>query len=283
MDSFAPQAIPATAASEVFQLMRDGQARTKAEIAELTSLGALDRRRHALDAPALRRTARPCRRGRVDRRTPPGQVRAQRRVVRGARDRPRGVATPRSRSSTSAGEVLGEVSVASDIADGPQIVLDRVADLGVELLADLDLDPGCRRRRRYRRPRPGRALHRPTREPADHAGVARLRHPRHPRPDVPRARPGRQRRQPDGARRVRDVVARDRSTSCWSRSPPASARASSPTASCVRGALGTAGDLGHVQVAGQARRRRRAAAATSGASRPSPPVRPSRKLRSPKG
>ena len=139
MDSFAPQAIPATAASEVFQLMRDGQARTKAEIAELTSSArsTVSARLDLLLSAGLL--------------VPVGEAASTggRPPVRFALNAASYVVLAVDLGASHAavavvdlgGELLGEVSVASDITEGPQIVLDRVADLARRLLADLDLTP----------------------------------------------------------------------------------------------------------------------------------------------
>ncbi|KAA1425305.1 ROK family protein [Mumia zhuanghuii] len=139
MDPFVPQPSSATAASEVFQLMRDGRARTKAEIAEATSLArsTVSARLDLLLATGLL--------------VPVGEA-----ASTGGRPPARFAMNTRSfvvlavdlgaSHATVAltdlgGEILGEVRVDSDITDGPRPVLDRVIELGGGLLASHGLTP----------------------------------------------------------------------------------------------------------------------------------------------
>ncbi|WP_370617573.1 ROK family protein [Mumia sp. Pv 4-285] len=139
MDPFVPQASSATAASEVFQLMRDGRPRTKAEIAEATSLArsTVSARLDLLLATGLL--------------VPVGEA-----ASTGGRPPARfamntssfavlavdlGASHATVALTDLAGEILDEVSVASDITEGPQPVLDRVVDLGESLLVAHGLTP----------------------------------------------------------------------------------------------------------------------------------------------
>ena len=137
MDSFAPQTGSASAASAVFQLMRDGRARTKAEIAEATSLArsTVSARLDLLLAAGLL--------------VPVGEA-----ASTGGRPPTRfamntgsyavlavdlGASHATVALSDLAGAVLAEATVTSDITEGPAVVLDRVVDLANELLCSLDM------------------------------------------------------------------------------------------------------------------------------------------------
>ncbi|MGJ9411733.1 ROK family protein [Aeromicrobium sp. CF4.19] len=128
----------ASGAGELLQHLRDGRARTKAELAELSSLArsTISTRLDALVASGLLRPVgeaastggRPPTRFALD-----GSARAVLGVDLGA-----------SHTAVAvidlSGTVRAETSVASDIAEGPEPVLDRVAELARGLLADLGLD-----------------------------------------------------------------------------------------------------------------------------------------------
>ncbi|WP_167001385.1 ROK family protein [Mumia sp. ZJ430] len=137
MDSFVPQASPATAASEVFQLMRDGQARTKAEIAELTS-SARSTVSARLDLLLSAGLLVPVGEAASTGGRPPVRF-----ALNAASYAVLAVDLGASHAAVAivdlAGEVLGEVSVPSDITEGPKAVLDRVTGLARQLLADQGL------------------------------------------------------------------------------------------------------------------------------------------------
>ena len=126
---------------------------------------------------------------------------------------------------------------------------------------------------RHRRARAGRVPHRPADLAADHARLGRLSRPRAVRGPLRRAGLGRQRRQRARARRVA-VRRRRRATTTWSssRSAPGIGAGIIADGRLHRGAQGSAGDVGHIQVSDD-RRRRSAAAATSAASRRWPAAR----------
>ncbi|TNC47528.1 ROK family protein [Mumia zhuanghuii] len=248
MDSFAPQAIPATAASEVFQLMRDGQARTKAEIAELTSSArsTVSARLDLLLSAGLL--------------VPVGEAASTggRPPVRFALNAASYVVLAVDLGASHAavavvdlgGEVLGEVSVASDITEGPQIVLDRVADLARRLLADLDLTPDAV---------VGIGVGVPG--PVEHSTGRPANPPIMPGWhdfDIPGAL-GRTFPVPVRVDNDVNVMALGEHTTRWPETGDllyvkvATGIGSGIISNrlLVRGALGTAGDLGHVQVSGQ--------------------------------
>ncbi|MFD1825341.1 ROK family protein [Mumia zhuanghuii] len=137
MDSFVPQSSPATAASEVFQLMRDGQARTKAEIAELTS-SARSTVSARLDLLLSAGLLVPVGEAASTGGRPPVRF-----ALNAASYAVLAVDLGASHAAVAivdlAGEVLGEVSVPSDITEGPKAVLDRVTGLARQLLADQGL------------------------------------------------------------------------------------------------------------------------------------------------
>ncbi|WP_262847984.1 ROK family protein [Mumia quercus] len=139
MDSPAPQTSTPTAAREVFQLMRDGRARTKAEIAELTSLArsTVSARLDLLLSAGLL--------------VPVGEAASTggrpplRFALNAASYAVLAVDLGASHAAVAivdlAGEVLDEVTVSSDITEGPKPVLDRVTGLARRLLANQGLTP----------------------------------------------------------------------------------------------------------------------------------------------
>lgn len=139
MDSPAPQTNTPTAAREVFQLMRDGRARTKAEIAELTSLArsTVSARLDLLLSAGLL--------------VPVGEAASTggrpplRFALNATSYAVLAVDLGASHAAVAvvdlAGEVLDEVTVPSDITEGPKPVLDRVTGLARRLLANQGLTP----------------------------------------------------------------------------------------------------------------------------------------------
>lgn len=139
MDSPAPQTSTPTAAREVFQLMRDGRARTKAEIAELTSLArsTVSARLDLLLSAGLL--------------VPVGEAASTggrpplRFALNAASYAVLAVDLGASHAAVAvvdlAGQVLDEVTVPSDITEGPKPVLDRVTGLARRLLANQGLTP----------------------------------------------------------------------------------------------------------------------------------------------
>lgn len=139
MDSPAPQTSTPTAAREVFQLMRDGRARTKAEIAELTSLArsTVSARLDLLLSAGLL--------------VPVGEAASTggrpplRFALNASSYAVLAVDLGASHAAVAvvdlAGQVLDEVTVASDITEGPKPVLDRVTGLARRLLTNQGLTP----------------------------------------------------------------------------------------------------------------------------------------------
>lgn len=133
----ASSSLPATLAGvgDLFQVMRDGQARTRAELSQLSALGRapVTARVDAMLAVGLLRPAgeatstggRPPSRFRLD---PVSRLVLA--VDLGASHASVGLLD-------LSGSVLVERTVASDVADGPDTVLDRVSGIGLELLAEL--------------------------------------------------------------------------------------------------------------------------------------------------
>ncbi len=122
----------ASGAGELFQYLRDGKPRTKAELAELSSLArsTISLRIDALLASGL---LAPFGEAASTGGRPP-----QRFALNGAGHVVLGIDLGASHAAVAAvdlaGKVLEEISVDSDIADGPSVVLDRVTDLAHELL-----------------------------------------------------------------------------------------------------------------------------------------------------
>src|ERR1044071_5513618 len=128
---------PAPGAGELFQHLRDGKPRTKAELAELSSLArsTISLRVDALMASGLLAP--------VGEAASTGGRPPQRFALNGAGHAVLAIDLGASHAAVAAvdlaGQVLDETSVDSDIADGPVIVLDRVIDLAHELLARIDM------------------------------------------------------------------------------------------------------------------------------------------------
>lgn len=127
----------AAGAGELFQHLRDGRPWTKAELAESTSLArsTISSRLDALVASGL---LRPVGEASSTGGRPPARfaIDDSARVVLGI---DLGASHAAVAVVDLAGGVRAETSVASDIADGPEPVLDRVVDLAQGLLRDLDL------------------------------------------------------------------------------------------------------------------------------------------------
>ena len=145
------------------------------------------------------------------------------------------------------GTPLVERAADLDIAVGPDEALGWVAGVFNELLAELGRSPDEVYGIGIGVPGPVEFCERPAGQPADHARLGRVRHPRVVADALRRARAGRQRREHHGARRAPDALAPRPSTSSSSRSAPASAAGSSPTATSTAARAGAAGDIGHVR------------------------------------
>ncbi|KQX72484.1 ROK family transcriptional regulator [Aeromicrobium sp. Root472D3] len=137
MTMTAPVGLPPAlvGTGDLFQLLRDGRPRTRGELSTLSSLArsTITTRVDALLASGL---LAPVGEAASTGGRPPTRFALNRhdRVVLAI---DLGASHATVAVSDLSGEVLGERTVACDIADGPEIVLDRVADIGTELLADL--------------------------------------------------------------------------------------------------------------------------------------------------
>lgn len=129
----------ATGAGELLQHLRDGQPRTKAELAQQSSLArsTVSTRLDALVASGLLRA--------VGEAASTGGRPPTRFALDGSSRAVLGVDLGASHAAVAVvdltGTVRAETSVDSDIAEGPESVLERVAELARGLLADLGLDP----------------------------------------------------------------------------------------------------------------------------------------------
>lgn len=127
----------ALGAGELLQHLRDGRPRTKAELAELSSLArsTITARLDALLASGL---LAPVGEAASTGGRPPTRfaLNGSARVVLGV---DLGASHAAVAAVDIAGKVLAETSVRSDIADGPMVVLDRVADLARGLLDGLGM------------------------------------------------------------------------------------------------------------------------------------------------
>ena len=121
---------------DLFQLMRDGTARTRGELAELSSLArsTITARVDALLASGL---LEPVGEAASTGGRPPTRF-ALSRTARVVLAIDLGASHASVAVSDLAGRMLVETTVASDIADGPEKVLDRAAAIGHELLERLD-------------------------------------------------------------------------------------------------------------------------------------------------
>nr|MCW2729000.1 sugar kinase [Aeromicrobium sp.] len=121
---------------ELFQLMRDGTARTRGELAQLSSLArsTITARVDALLSSGL---LEPVGEAASTGGRPPTRF-ALSRAARVVLAIDLGASHASVAVSDLAGRVLAEATVASDIADGPQKVLDRAAGIGQDLLAQID-------------------------------------------------------------------------------------------------------------------------------------------------
>ncbi len=249
MTMTAPVGLPPAlvGTGDLFQLLRDGRPRTRGELSALSSLArsTITTRVDALLASGL---LAPVGEAASTGGRPPTRFALNRhdRVVLAI---DLGASHATVACSDLSGEVLAERTVACDIADGPEIVLDRVADIGVEMLVEL-----------------GRAV-------ADVAGVGigvpgPVEHATG-RPANPPIMPGwhdvdipeRLGRRFDGPVLVDNdvnLMALGEYVTSWQSSPhlllvkvATGIGAGIVTdGRLLRGALGSAGDLGHVQVAG---------------------------------
>ena len=133
-----PAELPPTLAGtgELFQLLRDGTPRTRAELAQLSSLArsTVTARVDALLASGL---LAPVGEAASTGGRPPTRfaLNSDNRVVLAI---DLGASHASVAITDLAGRVLEEKTVVSDIADGPEKVLDRVAAIGLELLASID-------------------------------------------------------------------------------------------------------------------------------------------------
>ncbi|MRJ78252.1 ROK family protein [Aeromicrobium sp. SMF47] len=234
---------------DLFQLMRDGTPRTRGELAALSSL-ARSTITARVDAMLSSGLLEPVGEAASTGGRPPTRFALNRRdrVVLAI---DLGASHASVAVSDLSGQVLAETTVESDIADGPVIVLDRVSALAVDLLASLD------------------------RGPADVAGVGigvpgPVEHATG-RPANPPIMPGwhdfdvpaHLARQFDGPVLVDNdvnLMALGEYVTSWQSAPhlllvkvATGIGAGIVTdGRLLRGALGSAGDLGHVQVAGAA-------------------------------
>ena len=113
--------------------------------------------------------------------------------------------------SDLAGTPLAETTADQDIALGPEEVLGWTSERFAELLQQSGHTAARGARHRHRRAGPGRVLHRPAGQPADHARLGRLLDPRLVRRSLRRtAGARRQRREHHGPRRALDPLARHR-------------------------------------------------------------------------
>lgn len=131
-------ALPSTlvGVGDLFQLLRDGTPRTRAELAHMSSL-ARSTVTARVDALLTSGMLRPVGEAASTGGRPPTRfaLNGGGRVVLAI---DLGASHASVAVSDLAGQVLGQITVESDIADGPAAVLDRVAAIGVELLTSLD-------------------------------------------------------------------------------------------------------------------------------------------------
>ena len=266
---FAPRP---TGAGEMFQLLRDRQPRTRSDLATLTGQ-ARSTIAARVDLLLVLRVRRAGRRGHLDRRTPARHLRVQPRRARRAGRRPRRHALAPRADRPGRARCWPSTTSPIAIAEGPGPVLDRVVELGLELL-EHRRTPAQRPGQRRRRPaRPRRALDRAADQPADHARLGRRRRARAPRP-ASCASPSSWTTTSTSWPSASTRRSGPRSTTCCSsRSRPASAPGSSPTArSAAAPRVRPATSATSPSPAGSTCR---AAAATPAASRRSPAGRPS--------
>ncbi|MCL3818042.1 ROK family transcriptional regulator [Aeromicrobium wangtongii] len=137
-----PAGLPPTlvGTGELFQLLRDGTPRTRGELAELSSL-ARSTITARVDAMLSSGLLEPVGEAASTGGRPPTRFALNRRdrVVLAI---DLGASHASVAVSDLSGKVLDERTVASDIADGPLVVLDRAAAIGIELLAGLGREPG---------------------------------------------------------------------------------------------------------------------------------------------
>ncbi|MBC7631160.1 MAG: ROK family transcriptional regulator [Flavobacterium sp.] len=244
-----PTALPPTltGTGELFQLLRDGKPRTRAELAQLSSLArsTVTARVDALLASGL---LEPVGEAASTGGRPPTRF-ALSREARVVIAIDLGASHASIAVSDLSGSVLRERTITSDIADGPEKVLARVAAIAVELLAETDRGPGDVA---------GVGIGVPG--PVEHA-TGRLANP----PimpgwhdfDIP-AHLGKQFAGPILVDNDVNLMALGEYVTTWRSAPHlmlvkvATGIGAGIVADgrLMRGALGSAGDLGHVQVAG---------------------------------
>ena len=134
----SPAGLPPTlvGTGDLFQLLRDGKPRTRGELAQLSSL-ARSTITARVDALLVSGLLQPVGEGASTGGRPPTRfaLNRQDRVVLAI---DLGASHASVAVSDLSGKVLDQRTVDSDIADGPSIVLDRVAAIGVELLGGID-------------------------------------------------------------------------------------------------------------------------------------------------
>ena len=190
----------------MLRLIRDGRARTHAELVELTGLSRSTVAQR-VDALLTNQLVVPAE---------PGASRGGRPPRTFAFNREAGVVLAADLGATHsrvavtdlAGDVMAETREDIPIAKGPEIVLAWLEE-ALDGLARRGR-PGARRRprRRRRRPRPRRVRHRHAGGAADHARLGRLRRGRPPARALRGARARGQRREHHGPRRVLVALAR---------------------------------------------------------------------------
>jgi predicted NBD/HSP70 family sugar kinase len=134
----APVGLPPTlvGTGDLFQLLRDGVPRTRGELAQLSSL-ARSTITARVDALLVSGLLEPVGEAASTGGRPPTRFALNRhdRVVLAI---DLGASHATVAVTDLSGQVLGQRTVASDIADGPVTVLGRVAAIGIELLGELD-------------------------------------------------------------------------------------------------------------------------------------------------
>ena len=218
--------------SDVFEILRDGPPRTRAQLARDQRAGPVDHHRAGRDTdaarargPAATRSRPAVVRRRCWRSTPPpaswpGSTSARPTHARRSPTWPgragRAADRPRHRRRARAGAGLGHRDHRDAAARrGPQ--------------------PRRPRRHRHGAARAGGALDRPGDQPADHARLGPVRRPGHVQRELGVPVADRQRRQHHGAGGAARPPSPTSTTWSSSRSPPASAPASSPAATCSAG------------------------------------------------
>ena len=198
---------PGVRPSDVFDLLRDGQPRTRAQLVEATGLA---RSTIAARLDALMRLGLVVPFGGVSTGGRPPSLLAFNpgaRVVVGV---DLGATHATAAIADLDGRILAERSVPLDIALGPERVLGWVEEV-VRRAARRPAPRGRGAGRDRDRPaRSGRALHRPRHQPADHAGLGQVRRARPRAAGVRRTRARRQRRERHGARGAARTPARRR-------------------------------------------------------------------------